>query len=126
MRKAWGVIWRRIGRIEKAFLALMAVWALLHFTRVAPALASWVALAAFLLGLLTFFRLARRGMRQAIWRLRNRLIVAYLFIAVVPVVLILALVAGASYAVIGQTAVYLVNTELINRMRTLKIGRAHV
>ena len=58
--------------------------------------------------------------KGAIWRLRNRLIVAYLFIAVVPVVLILVLMLVTSYAVIGQMAVYLVNRELENRMRTLR------
>ena len=59
------------------------------------------------------------AMRNLIWRLRNRLIVAYLFIAVVPIVLILALMLVTSYALIGQMAVYLVNRELENRMRTL-------
>ena len=43
-------------------------------------------------GIAAAYQLARRIARRAIWRLRNRLIVAYLFIAVVPIVLILALV----------------------------------
>jgi HAMP domain-containing protein len=76
-------------------------------------------LTAFFLGLAAFFRVARRGMRKAIWRLRNRLIAAYLFIAVVPVVLILTLAGFAGWAVIGQMAVYLVNTELTHREQAL-------
>jgi sigma-B regulation protein RsbU (phosphoserine phosphatase) len=56
-----------------------------------------------------------------IWRLRNRLIVAYLFIAVVPVVLMLALLLGTSYAVVGQTAAYLAYTALNGRMRLLNL-----
>ena len=47
--------------------------------------------------------------------LRNRLIAAYVFIAVVPVVLILLLAGLATYFVIGQMAVYLVSTELEHR-----------
>jgi sigma-B regulation protein RsbU (phosphoserine phosphatase) len=110
---------RRLGWIEKAFLVSAAVYALLYFTRVAPTMQSLAAMGAFILGLLALFRLARRGMRKAIWRLRNRLIAAYLFIAVVPIILIVALVGIASYAVIGQMAVYLVNTELSHRVNGL-------
>ena len=110
---------RRLGWIEKAFLVFAAVYALLYFTRVAPALQALAALGAIILGLLALFKLARRGMRKAIWRLRNRLIAAYLFIAVVPIILIVALVGIAGYAVIGQMAVYLVSTELSHRVNGL-------
>ena len=98
---------RWLGRIEKAFLVFAAVFALLYFTRVATIVQLLAALGAFILGLLALVKLARRGMRKAIWRLRNRLIVAYLFIAVVPIVLIGALAVIAGYAVIGQMAGYL-------------------
>jgi len=110
---------RRLGWIEKAFLVFAAVYALLYFTRVAPALQALAALGAIILGLLALVKLARRGMRKAIWRLRNRLIAAYLFIAVVPIILIVALAGIAGYAVIGQMAVYLVSTELSHRVNGL-------
>jgi sigma-B regulation protein RsbU (phosphoserine phosphatase) len=71
------------------------------------------------MGVLAIVKIGRMAMSNLIWRLRNRLIVAYLFIAVVPIVLILALMLVTSYALIGQMAVYLVNRELDNRMRTL-------
>jgi sigma-B regulation protein RsbU (phosphoserine phosphatase) len=119
MRKGYGAIWRRLGRIEKALLVFAVVYALLYFTRVAPTVQLLAAMGAFILGLLALFKLARRGMRKAIWRLRNRLIAAYLFIAVVPIILIVALAAIAGYAVIGQMAVYLVNTELTHRVNSL-------
>ena len=110
---------RWLGRIEKAFLVFAAVFALLYFTRAAPIMQLAAALGAFILVLLALVKLARRGMRKAIWRLRNRLIVAYLFIAVVPIILIVALAVIAGYAVIGQMAVYLVNTELTHRVNGL-------
>src|SRR5215471_9761868 len=113
--------WHELGRTEKAFIGLVLIYVALYFSGAAPALQIWIALAAFFFGLVTFFRLVRRATRTMIWRLRNRLIVAYLFIAVVPVVLMLALLLGTSYAVVGQTAVYLVNTELHDRMRVLNI-----
>ena len=66
------------------------------------------------------------AMRNLIWRLRNRLIVAYLFIAVVPIVLILALMLVTSYALVGQMAVYLVNRELENRDAHARISGGDV
>jgi len=120
--KSYGVNWRWAGRIEKAFLVFAAVWALLYFTGSAPTLQVLVMLVTVVLGGLAVYKLARRGMRTAIWRLRNRLIAAYLFIAVVPIVLILALIGLAASFVLGQMAVYLVDTELSARERTLSFA----
>src|ERR1019366_10429189 len=111
--------WRSLGRLEKALVLLLLVYVILRITGVAPDAQWWLACLSFLLGLVVAFRLARRGLRKAIWRLRNRLIAAYIFIAVVPVVLILLLAGIASYVVIGQMAVYLVNTELRHRQAAL-------
>ncbi len=119
MDKGTAEMWRRVGLIEKTFLLLAGMYAVLFFLRIAPGLQTFIGLAGFLLGLAALFRLARRSIRKAIWRLRNRLIVAYLFIAVVPILLILGLVGIAAYAVIGQMAEYLVNTELTRRINFL-------
>jgi hypothetical protein len=61
--------------------------------------ATWIA------GLIVAIRLARTGVRKLIWRLRNRLIVAYAFIAMVPIALILALVLVSAYGLTGQIAI---------------------
>ncbi len=119
MKKGLVSVWRRFGLVEKAFLVVLAAWLALYFSGISSLAQSLVGLAAFFFGLAVVFRLARRGMRKAIWRLRNRLIAAYLFIAVVPIVLILTLVGFAGWAVIGQMAVYLVNTELTHREQAL-------
>jgi sigma-B regulation protein RsbU (phosphoserine phosphatase) len=121
MWKGFGSAWRRLGLVEKAFLVMLTVWLALYFSGISSLAQSLVGLTAFFLGMAALFRVARRGMRKAIWRLRNRLIAAYLFIAVVPIVLILTLVGFAGWAVIGQMAVYLVNTELTHRERALLI-----
>src|SRR6266496_2240407 len=117
--KSYGVIWRRVGRIEKTFLVFAVAWALLYFAGSAPALQVVAMLAMVVFGGLTAYKLARRALITAIWRLRNRLIAAYLFIAVVPIVLILVLIGLAAGFVLGQMAVYLVDQELAARERTL-------
>jgi hypothetical protein len=79
--------------LEKAFVLLLLVYVILRLTGGAPDDAVAASPACVLsAGRRSWpFRLARRGLRKAIWRLRNRLIAAYIFIAVVPVVLILLL-----------------------------------
>jgi sigma-B regulation protein RsbU (phosphoserine phosphatase) len=119
MKRDDDVSWGRLGKIEKLFFVAMAIWALLFFTGMAQKYQTLAAVSAIFMGVIAIIKIGRMAMRNLIWRLRNRLIVAYLFIAVVPIVLILALMLVTSYALVGQMAVYLVNKELDNRMRTL-------
>src|SRR6185369_7622101 len=119
MKRDDEITWGRLGRVEKVFLVLILIWGLLFFTGTAQRYQTLTATAAILMGVVALIKIGRMAMRNLIWRLRNRLIVAYLFIAVVPIVLILALMLVTSQALIGQMAVYLVNRELENRMRTL-------
>lgn len=111
--------YRSLGRLERVLLVLLplGLGGMLLLPSVGlRALAGLV----FYLALAWFgFRLIRYFVRRAIWRLRNRLIVAYSFIAVVPIVLIVALIGMLAYAVLGQVAVYLVTSELDRRAAVL-------
>jgi len=118
MRKI-GQFWRRLSRLEKAFLLCALIFLILYFSGAPPMAEPIVGLVGITLGTIALFRASRRMVKQAIWRLRNRLIVAYLFIAVVPIVLITALMVLAGYAVIEQMSIYLVNRELEHRGATL-------
>ena len=69
------------------------------------------AILAFALLVKYFLRL----MRRFVWRIRNRLIVAYIFIGVVPVLLILAMLTVGLYVLMGQVATYLLTRELQHR-----------
>ena len=115
----WRDYWRRLGLVDKTFAILALAYVLLHLAHAPASLQVVAGVGGFLLGIVCLFRLARYSLRKAIWRLRNRLMVAYLFIAVVPVVLILLLVGIVGWVVIGQMAVYLVNTELAHREAVL-------
>ncbi|HKD05819.1 MAG TPA: SpoIIE family protein phosphatase [Bryobacteraceae bacterium] len=57
---------------------------------------------------------------RLIWHLRNRLIVTYMFIGVVPIVLISALAYCGAWIVVGQMATYLVSSELTRRAAMLE------
>ncbi len=68
---------------------------------------------------LTGIWMAARLLRKTVWRLRNRLIVTYVFIAVVPIVLIATLAVVGAYVLINQLAAYLVTSELDRRIASL-------
>ncbi|HZT36871.1 MAG TPA: SpoIIE family protein phosphatase [Bryobacteraceae bacterium] len=110
----------RLGRVERAFLVSLAL--VIALTPIAPE-SGWTALARFLCFALAAWvaaRLVRIASRRAIWRLRNRLIVTYLFIAVVPVTLIVTLAALSGWALTSQVAVFLVTSELDRRIKSLE------
>ena len=121
MNRDDGVSWRGLGRVEKVTLVLVAIWALLFFSGIGHRYQPLTGVAAVFMGIVSVIKLGRMAMRNLIWRLRDRLIVAYLFIAVVPIVLLLSLMLVTSYALVGQMAVYLVNRELENRARMLSV-----
>jgi sigma-B regulation protein RsbU (phosphoserine phosphatase) len=69
-----------------------------------------------------FVRLLKAALRRShlIWRLRNRLMVTYVFIGAVPIFLILALSYFGAWIVVGQVATYLVSSELNRRTASLE------
>ena len=115
MRKGILDNWRRLGRVGQTFILVAVACFLLHLVQAGLAIQIAAGLLAAVSGIVAAYQIARRIARRAIWRLRNRLIVAYLFIAVVPIVLILALAIFSGRGIIGQVAVYLVDTELSRR-----------
>ncbi len=67
--------------------------------------------------------------QRLLWRLRRRLIVTYLFIAVVPILLIVLLVGIRDFIVSGQFASFLVASKLqehADKLRQLDRAVAHV
>lgn len=103
--------------------ALALLDAVLVLTGTMSALAVLLSLA---LGTYLLFALARLALRQSklIWAVRNRLIVTYVFIGVVPIVLILVLAFVGTWIVVGQIATYLVSSELSRRGGvTIKDGK---
>ncbi|HVX67272.1 MAG TPA: SpoIIE family protein phosphatase [Bryobacteraceae bacterium] len=113
MRVPFLALLQRFGWLERLFVAVLAI--AFAGTLWAPASAAWVLLAtfaAFVLGVVVAIKWTVVGMRRVIWRLRYRLVVAYLFIAVVPILLIVALVGMGAFILTGQIATYLLTTEL--------------
>src|SRR5579862_235939 len=90
------------------------------------ALRGWVgilsALAIIALGILAYRWLKAR----LLWRLRNRLIVTYMFIGVIPVMLLVAMAFITIYLFAGQFANFVVTSELDSRLRSLHAVNAAI
>ena len=113
-------LWRRAGKLDKAFLVALPLYLILLAVWPASGLETFVAFGTYVLGAWLALRLLRIGLRKITWRLRNRLMVAYLFIAVLPILLILTLAVLGGYMLAGQAAVYLVRSELDRRVASLE------
>ena len=64
--------------------------------------------------------------RKVLWRLRNRLIVTYVFIGVIPAVLLVAMAFITLYGLAGQFAVFVVTSEIHAQLRSLEAANAAV
>ena len=110
----------QIGRIEQLFVLCALLALVFYFAGIGNIWTTLVDLAAFVLGFWVTIRLTRWVSRNALWRLRNRLVVAYLFVGLVPTVLICLLTGITVYLISGQIAVYLVTTELDRRTAAVR------
>ena len=81
----------------------------LHF---AEGLSGWIKFLTIVVIILFFFLALRWIKARILWRLRNRLIVTYMFIGVIPVVLLVVLALGSLYLFAGQFATFIVTSEL--------------
>jgi sigma-B regulation protein RsbU (phosphoserine phosphatase) len=87
-------------------------------------LGGWVGFLVFTAAVL-FSILAFRGLKQRIlWRVRNRLIVTYVFIGVIPAVLLVAMAFITLYGFAGQFAIYVVTSEVKSQLRSLQASNA--
>ena len=89
-------------------------------------LGGWVKFLVFDAALLFSILAFRWLKRKVLWRLRNRLIVTYVFIGVIPAVLLVAMALITLYGFAGQFAVFVVTSEINSQLRSLEAVNAAV
>ena len=122
----------RMARLA-CYLAAMAVvlFALQELLGVFAAswgnhLGGWVEFLASLAAVLFCILAFRWLRRRVLWRLRNRLIVTYVFIGVIPAVLLVTMALVTLYGLAGQFAVFVVTSEIDSQLRSLDAANAAV
>jgi sigma-B regulation protein RsbU (phosphoserine phosphatase) len=112
-------IWPRMSRVDMAALAVLlvfgALWLARYFFPGTPQSSFLVFLVVLALG---YF--AIRGFLWArahlLWSLRNRLVIAYIFIAVVPVLLLLTMAGLSAYLLYWQLGSFVLYTDVHERV----------
>src|SRR5262245_7855724 len=114
---------RAFTRFDVGLSIVLAIGVLLQvFSN--GAIAGFAKLVAYAAGAWLLLRLARTllitiglpwAQEHILWRLRNRLLVAYGFIALVPIVLIVTLAALMLYGILGQVALHHITSVLERR-----------
>ncbi|HLI64281.1 MAG TPA: SpoIIE family protein phosphatase [Terriglobales bacterium] len=79
--------------------------------------AGFISFVFFCCALLTGLRWVRQ---KLMWRLRNRLIVTYVFIGVIPIILLLSMALLAGFLFAGQFATYVAMSELQSELKHLQ------
>jgi len=83
-----------------------------------------------LLSMLALFYLAYRAWtrwrQELLWSLRNRLMVAYVFIALVPILLLVILAGRARQIIYAQLGSYILHEEIHRRVDLLADSAAHI
>jgi sigma-B regulation protein RsbU (phosphoserine phosphatase) len=110
---------RRISPLDKIALAVLFIYAVMRASSVVGSpipltgfagFLSFLAIAFLVVRLIPWFR------TKFMWTLRNRLIVAYVFIAVVPVILLLTMVGVGSYLLYLELGAHLLHDDLQERV----------
>jgi sigma-B regulation protein RsbU (phosphoserine phosphatase) len=122
----------RVGRIAFFILGLDAVLFIIQKLVVVTRLSSgstlggWVSFLTFVAFVLFSWLGFRWLRRELLWRLRNRLIVTYVFIGVIPVILLLTLSLTAFYLFAGQFATFIVNSGVQSELRMLHAANSAI
>src|SRR5262249_22166063 len=93
-------------------------------TSVADSLRGWTGFLGFFLTLLIVFLALRLFRNHVMGSVRNRLIVTYLFIGVVPITLVLVATLVSAYFFVGQFSGYIAVSEINARLQSLQAGNA--
>jgi len=126
----WPKGWIARGACYSLGLAIGLLVLELLLKRLAPvasdSLGGWVKFllfdAALLFAILAFGALKRK----ILWRLRNRLIVTYVFIGVIPAVLLVVMGIITIYLFAGQFASFVVTSEINTQLRSMQAVNAAV
>ncbi len=118
--------WRRLSRPDLAAIVLFLAGGLAYLTDLSGSAFNFLKFFAVLAGIYLLFRLVAWGRNRLLWSLRNRLIVAGLFIAVVPVFLLLLLAARSAGILYSQLASYLLYEDIQRRKDMLADIAAHI
>jgi sigma-B regulation protein RsbU (phosphoserine phosphatase) len=108
-----------LAGVEILLYLLQQLFRFVSWTHAADMLSGWIASIGFVFLVLLAILLLKWVRRRVMWSLRNRLIVTYVFIGVIPVILLLAMAIVAGFLFTGQFATFLATSDIQNSIANL-------
>ena len=99
--------------------AVLELWKLLARAPNGTMLSGWATVMSFVFVVCLLLRGMRWARQRMLWRLRNRLIVTYVFIGVIPIILLISMSLLAGYLFAGQFATYVALADLESELQNL-------
>jgi phosphoserine phosphatase RsbU/P len=118
--------WRRLSGFDIVALVIFVLGAVATATELSGSIANFIKFLAVLCLIYLLFRFIGWWRSRLLWSLRNRLIVAYLFIALVPILLIVTLVGLAGRILYSQLGAYLLYEDIQTRINTIADMAEHI
>ncbi|MDR3746627.1 MAG: PP2C family protein-serine/threonine phosphatase [Acidobacteriota bacterium] len=113
----------KLGKTTLWFGSLALLLELLKLVTRSPQgtmLSGWASFLVFVFAACGCLVMLRWVRRQLMWRLRNRLIVTYVFIGVIPIVLLVSMALLAGYLFAGQFATYVAAADVQSELQHLE------
>jgi phosphoserine phosphatase RsbU/P len=109
-----------LGRIGLVFAASVVIFSVLLLVGHTGALLTLDSLLMLITGVWLAIRGLQYAGRHSLWSLRNRLLVVYGLIGILPILLILLLVGLSGYALTSELAIHLASSELNRRFAVIQ------
>jgi sigma-B regulation protein RsbU (phosphoserine phosphatase) len=110
----------KLGRTTLWLGGLSVLFIALRWINGSVNLGGWAAFVTAVFAFCALGLISRWALRHLMWRLRNRLIVTYMFIGVIPIVLLLLMTGVGSYLFAGQFATYIVISNLQSALQRVE------
>jgi len=119
-------LWSRLSWLDLTSILIAGVGLLFEVMELNGGLYSFLEYLAALAGIYLLVRLVSWWRAKLLWSLRNRLIVAYLFIAFVPILLIVIMVFLGARILYSQLGAYLLHEDVRNRIVMMADTAEHI
>ncbi len=119
-------VWDRISRLDLVAISLAVAGGLAYLFEASGSIFNYLKFIALLAALYLLYRLLVWGRNRLLWSLRNRLIIAGLFLAFVPVLLLMILAVRSAEILYSQLASYLLYEDVQRRKDMLADIAEHI
>jgi phosphoserine phosphatase RsbU/P len=111
---------KRVGKVGLVFFIALLIFVVLTLAGYGGLPRALVTLVMAVSGIWFAIRSLRQVIKHSLWSLRNRLLIVYALIGILPILLILVLVSLSIWALTSELAIHLASSELNRRLEAIR------